>query len=52
MAAVEAGGMTHAGLLSESPGSAGKLDPLEFLEAWRIPGGCAFRSVLPSRRTV
>jgi hypothetical protein len=36
----------------EHPGSAGKLDPLEFLEPWRIPGCCAFRSGLPSRRTV
>ena len=38
MPSVEAGGMTHAGLLSEYPGSVGKLDPLEFLEPWRIPG--------------
>jgi len=44
--------MTHAGLLSEYPGWAGKLDQLEFLEPWRIPGCCAFRSGLPSRRTV
>jgi hypothetical protein len=29
---VEAGGMTHAGLLSEYPGWAGKLDPLDVLE--------------------
>ena len=28
--------MTHAGLLSEYPGWAGKLDQLEFLEPWRI----------------
>jgi hypothetical protein len=27
---------THAGLLSEYPGWAGKLDQLEFLEPWRI----------------
>jgi len=52
MPGVEAGGMTHAGSLSEYPGWAGKLDPLEFLEPWRIPGCCAFRSGLPSRRTV